>query len=346
LAIAPIIARFMPTDSAASPPRPASPLRPADVHRVEILGFDGAQILDITGPAQVFATANDLTAKGAPKPYEIATVALQPDIATSSGLVLRAQIRESGEGEVGTLIVSGGTGVDTARRDGALIGWVRQRAARAARTASVCSGALLLAEAGLLDGRRAVTHWPRCAELAARYPAVHLEPDPIFVRDGAIWTSAGVTAGIDLALAMVEADQGRAMALAVARQLVVFLMRPGGQSQFSAPLALQASDAGFEALHGWIAAHVDRDLSLATLAERAGMSLRSFSRRYREGTGRTPGEGVEMIRVESARRHLEEGASVSRAAARCGFGSTETMRRAFLRQIGVGPLAYRDRFHG
>ena len=319
---------------------------PSSPHRVEILAFARAQILDVTGPAQVFATANDLTPQDRPRPYEIAVVSLEREVATSSGIVLKAEAAASREGELGTLIVSGGYGVDAARRDAALVGWIRRRSACAARTASVCSGALLLAEAGLLDGRRAVTHWQRCAELAARYPAIRLEPDPIFIRDGAIWTSAGVTAGIDLALAMVEADHGRSLALAVARQLVVFLKRPGGQSQFSATLALQSADESFADLHGWIAAHLDRDLSLAVLAAQAGMSLRSFCRRYRSGTGRTPGEGVELIRLDGARRLLEEGASVTRTAARCGFGSTETMRRVFLRHLGLGPNSYRERFHG
>ncbi|KQT69023.1 MULTISPECIES: GlxA family transcriptional regulator [unclassified Aureimonas] len=319
------------------------PLASHHPHRVEIFAFAGAQILDVTGPAQVFATANDLTPRGSPARYEIAVVSLLPEIVTSAGIVLKAAAPD-GEDALGTLIVSGGYGVDAARADGALIDWVRRRAARASRVASVCSGALLLAEAGLLDGRRAVTHWQRCAEFARRYPAVHLDPDPIFVRDGAIWTSAGVTAGIDLALAMVEADHGRTLALAVARQLVVFLKRPGGQAQFSTALAFQEADATFETLHSWIAANLHRDLSLPALAEQAGMSLRTFCRRYRRSTGRTPAESVEMIRLESARRSLEDGASVARTAARCGFGSTETMRRVFLQRLNVGPNAYRERF--
>ena len=289
-------------------------------HRVEILAFANAQILDVTGPAQVFATANDLTPTNAPKPYEIAIVSFDAEVTTSSGIVLRSEPLPEDAGTFGALIVSGGYGVNVASRDVALLAWVRRRAALASRTASVCSGAFLLAEAGLLDGRRAVTHWQRCAEFAARFPAVRLDPDPIFVRDGPIWTSAGITAGIDLALAMVELDNGRSLALTVARQLVVFLKRPGGQAQFSATLALQDTDGTFDRLHGWIADHLDRDLSLGALADQAGMSLRSFSRRYRATTGRTPAEGVEMIRVETARRLLEDGASVTRTATRCGFG--------------------------
>ncbi|PYE31624.1 transcriptional regulator GlxA family with amidase domain [Rhizobium sp. PP-WC-1G-195] len=314
-------------------------------HRIEILAFANAQLLDVTGPAQVFATANDLTPAGVPKPYAICIVSTDVEVVTSSGIVLRSTtLAEEGGG--GTLIVSGGYGVNAACSDTALLDWVRRRAAIASRTASVCSGAFLLAEAGLLDGRRAVTHWGRCAEFAARFPAVRLDPDPIFVRDGQVWTSAGVTAGIDLALAMVEADKGRPLALAIARQLVVFLKRPGGQAQFSAALALQESDGNFEGLHGWIADHLDRDLSLGALADQAGMSLRSFSRRYRQSTGRTPADGVETIRFESARQLLEDGASVTRTSARCGFGSTETMRRVFLQRLCVGPNAYRSRFHG
>ena len=314
-------------------------------HSIEILAFADAQILDVTGPAQVFATANDLAPAGANKPYAIDIVSADGGVVTSSGIVLRSKTLPE-EGGGGTLIVSGGYGVNAACRDEALLTWVRRRAARASRTASVCSGAFLLAEAGLLDGRSAVTHWGRCAEFAARFPAVRLDPDPIFVRDGSVWTSAGVAAGIDLALAMVEADHGRPLALAVARQLVVFLKRPGGQAQFSAALALQQSDGTFERLHGWIAGHLEHDLSLGVLADQAGMSLRSFSRRYRQSTGRTPADAVETIRFERARQLLEEGASVTRTAARCGFGSTETLRRVFLHRLGVGPSAYRSRFHG
>ncbi|MFC6746212.1 GlxA family transcriptional regulator [Methylobacterium persicinum] len=321
------------------------PMREKPAHRVEILAFAKGQILDVTGPAQVFATANDLTPPSMPRPYEVALVSLEPDVVTSSGVVLKPEAAAC-QSSLGTLIVSGGYGVDAARRNKVLIDWIRRRASMAERTASVCSGAFLLAEAGLLDGRRAVTHWQRCAEFQGRYPAVRLDPDPIFVRDGEIWTSAGVTAGIDLALAMVEEDLGRPLALAVARQLVVFLKRPGGQAQFSDALTLQASDQTFAELHAWIATHLGGDLALTTLAERAGMSLRTFCRRYRRGTGRTPSEGVELIRLERARQLLEEGASVTRTATRCGFRSTETMRRAFLRHLGVGPSAYRDRFHG
>ncbi|OLP58869.1 AraC family transcriptional regulator [Xaviernesmea oryzae] len=313
-------------------------------HRVEILAFGNAQLLDITGPAQVFASANDMSDSRTEKPYEIEIVSREAEVVTSSGVVLRSTALPEGSEGPGTLIVSGGRGVNEACKDRALLDWLRRRVSLSSRTASVCSGAFLLAEAGLLDGRRATTHWQRCAEFRQRYPAVRLEDDPIFVRDGTIWTSAGITSGIDLALAMVEADRGKALALAVARQLVVFLKRPGGQAQFSAMLDLTTGDDRFERLHAWIATHLAEDLSLETLSHEAGMSLRTFSRRYRQSTGRTPAEGVEMIRSEAGRRLLEEGMPVTRVAARCGFGSTETMRRIFLKHLGVGPAAYRDRF--
>lgn len=327
----PIIARFMPNSS---------------IHRVEILAFPNAQILDVTGPAQVFATANDLTGSAAPKPYEIVVVAETPEITTSSGIALRTAPLSEEAPYPATLIVAGGYGVNEASRNAVLVDWVKRRCLVAKRTASVCSGAFLLAETGLLDGRRAVTHWRRCDEFAARFPAVRLDRDPIFVCDGAVWTSAGITAGIDLALAMVEHDLGRRLALEVARQLVVFLKRPGGQTQFSTVLAFQAADEMFESLHVWIAANLHRDLSLASLADQAGMSLRSFSRHYRQRTGYTPARAVETIRFETARRLLEDGLSVARTVRRCGFGSPETMRRAFLRYLGIGPNAYRERFHG
>jgi len=321
------------------------PFAPSRVCRIEILVFQDVQLLDVAGPLQVFASANELAhAAPQPIPYEIAVVAEEPIVTASAGLGLAAQSLPGSDTPLDTLIVCGGSGVDRACDNPALLRWVSGRAAAARRTASVCSGAFLLASAGLLDGRRAVTHWCRCAEFARRFPAVRLEPDPIFVRDGNLWTSAGVTAGIDLALALVEADLGQSFALAVARQLVVFLKRPGGQAQFSATLALQCGDARFDRLHAWIAENLDADLSVASLAGIAAMSERSFVRHYRRATGTTPARAIEKIRVEAARRVLEQGLPVKRAAARCGFGSEETMRRSFLRLLGATPQTYRERF--
>lgn len=313
--------------------------------RIEILTFADAQLLDVAGPLQVFASAND-EARGAgrPAPYDAVVVGRGGAIRTSSGLALVAEPLPAVAAPLDTLVVAGGWGVYAACEDGELVGWVGARAQVARRVASVCSGAFLLAEAGLLDGRRAVTHWFRCEAFRERFPKVRLEPDAIYVRDGEVWTSAGVTAGIDLALAMVEADLGRAVALSVARQLVVFLKRPGGQSQFSVALGLQGEAGRFDDLHAWIVDHLDRPLGLADLAERAGMSLRSFSRHYRAATGRTPARAVEELRLESARRLLEQGGHVARTATRCGFGSEETLRRAFQRRFGIGPQAYRERF--
>lgn len=313
--------------------------------RIEFLAFPDVQLLDVAGPLQVFASANEfVSAAGRPRPYEPVVVADRPLVTASAGLGLATQTLPAPRRPLDTLIVAGGYGVHPACENAALVRWIKARAKAARRIASVCSGAFLLATAGLLDGRRAVTHWGRCAEFARRFPAVRLEPDPIFIRDGNVWTSAGITAGIDLALAMVEEDLGRDIALAVARQLVVFLKRPGGQAQFSATLALQHGDARFERLHAWIADHLGRDLSVAALADRAGMSERSFVRHYRRATGRTPARAVEQLRLEAARRLLELGRPVKRVVAHCGFGSEETMRRSFLRCLGTTPQNYRERF--
>jgi len=315
------------------------------MRRIEILAYPDIQLLDVSGPLQVFASANDFRMQaGQPAPYDVAVVAASPRIRTSAGLVLEAAALPVFGLEIDTLIVPGGWGVNAACEDPELVQWIIGRSQDAKRTASVCSGAMLLATAGLLDGRRAVTHWGRCAEFARRFPAVRLEPDPIFIRDGNVWTSAGVTAGIDLALAFVEADLGRRVALAVARELVVFLKRPGGQAQFSQTLKLQQGDERFDRLHGWIQDNLDGDLSLPNLAERANMSPRSFSRHYREATGRTPARAIEEIRIEAARRMLERGQAVNQTARRCGFGSEETMRRGFLRVLGTNPRDYRERF--
>jgi transcriptional regulator GlxA family with amidase domain len=326
---------------------PKSPRFTPTPLRVEILAFPAVQLLDVAGPLQVFASANDLVfASGSPRPYDPVVVADRSLVTASAGLGLATRKLPAPRLPLDTLIVAGGSGVYAACENGELVGWIKARAKAARRTASVCSGTFLLATAGLLDGRRAVTHWRRCAEFARRFPAVRLEPDPIFIRDGDIWTSAGVTAGIDLALALVEQDLGRELALAVARHLVVFLKRPGGQAQFSATLALQHGDARFERLHAWIADNLRRDLSVGSLADAAGMSERSFVRHYRRATGRTPARAVEQVRVEAARHLLERGRPVKRVAAHCGYGSEETMRRSFLRLLGATPQAYRERFSG
>jgi transcriptional regulator GlxA family with amidase domain len=327
---------------------PKHPPSPPTVPRiVEVLAFSAVQLLDVTGPVQVFASANDFAAEaGTMPPYELRIIAQGGQSVTASAGVTLATRPLSGFGSpLDTLVIAGGDGVEAAASDPALVDWVRQRAKEARRVASVCTGAFLLAASGALDGKRAATHWSLCAEFARRFPAVHVESDPIFVRDGAVWTSAGVTAGIDLALALVEEDLGRAAALAVARYLVVFLKRPGGQAQFSAALSLQTADDRFGALHAWINQHLSEQISLPALARQAGMSERSFSRRYVEATGMTPSRAVEQLRVEAARRLLlESRLPVKRIAQRCGFGSEETMRRSFMRLLTVAPQDYRARF--
>lgn len=313
--------------------------------QIEILGFPNCMLLDIAGPLQVFSTANDLArSDGAKAPYAPVVVGRGPDVRTSAGLPLAVEPLGPPDRPLDTFIAAGGVGVNAACEDAELVAWLRDRARSARRTASVCSGAFLLGTAGLLDGRRAVTHWQRCEEFTLSFPKVRLEVDPIFVRDGDIWTSAGVTAGIDLALAMVEADLGRDMALSVARQLVVFLKRPGGQSQFSTVLALQGEDGRFDNLHAWMQQNLQHRLSIDDLAARAGMSVRSFSRHYRAATGRTPASALEDMRLETARLLLEQNGHISSVAQRCGFGTEETMRRVFRRRLGSNPQEYRERF--
>jgi transcriptional regulator GlxA family with amidase domain len=331
--------------SAEMPKHPRSP--PTAIRVIEVLAYPSVQLLDVTGPVQVFASANDFaTEAGATPPYELRVVAQAgPSVTASAGVGLAAIPLPAIGAPLDTLMIAGGQGVETAAADPGLVDWVRQRAKDARRVASVCTGAFLLAASGVLDGKRATTHWSLCAELARRFPAIRVEPDPIFVRDGSIWTSAGVTAGIDLALALVEQDLGHAASLAVARYLVMFLKRPGGQAQFSAALALQTAEDKFGALHDWISRHLAEDISLQVLARQAGMSERSFSRRYAEATGLTPGRAVEQLRVEAARRLLlESRLPVKRISQRCGFGSEETMRRSFIRLLAVSPQDYRSRF--
>ena len=327
---------------------PKSPqFSPNAVRIIDVLAYPAVQLLDVTGPLQVFASANDIVADaGGSRPYELRIVSQGgQNVTATAGLAIAAgPLTEAGQ-VLDTLLIAGGEGAEAAAENPVLVDWIRQRATKARRVASVCTGAFLLAAAGVLDGRRAATHWKYCRRLAQRFPAVRVEPDPIFVCDGPVWTSAGVTAGIDLALALVEEDLGRAVALAVARYLVVFLKRPGGQAQFSAALALQVAEDKFGALHAWINEHLADDLSLSVLADQAGMSERSFSRHYAQATGQTPARAIERLRVEAARRLLSETRLPGkRVAQRCGFGSEETMRRSFLRLLAVTPQDYRDRF--
>lgn len=314
---------------------------------INVLAFPNVQLLDVSGPLQVFASANELARQcGLGAPYAPRVVAAQPEsIISSAGMGLLTDPLPPAHDFSDTLIVAGGSGVHAASCDLALIGWLRQHAATSRRVASVCTGAFLLAAAGLLGERRVVTHWAHCEELAQRYPTLHVEPDPIFINDGMIWTSAGVTAGIDLALALVEEDLGRSLALNVARDLVVFLKRPGGQAQFSASLLLQHDGDRFGELHAWIVEHLTADLSVTALAGRVGMSERSFMRHYRATTGKTPARAVEQIRSEAALCLLgDTSLPIKRIAARCGFGSEETMRRSLMRVIAVTPQAYREHF--
>ncbi|ETK39237.1 MAG: AraC family transcriptional regulator [Pseudomonadales bacterium RIFCSPLOWO2_12_60_38] len=314
---------------------------------IHVLAFENAQVLDVTGPLQVFASANDLARqRGLPLPYAVNVIATQAGpVMTSAGLALLAELLPAIDQPCDTLVIAGGWGVYGVAEDPTLVQWVRDKSLHTRRMASVCTGAFLLAASGLLDGCRVATHWTRCEELARKFPALTVEANPIFIQQGAVWTSAGVTAGIDLCLALVEDDLGRAIALEVARHLVVFLKRPGGQSQFSVTLSLQKSDSRFAELHAWIADNLTLDLSIATLAAQAGMSERSFVRHYRTETGQTPARAVELIRVENARRQLADSTtSIKRIAMQCGFGCEETLRRSFLRALSVTPQAYRERF--
>jgi transcriptional regulator GlxA family with amidase domain len=341
-------------------------------HVVLVL-FPGVQSLDVSGPFEVFAGAqrlldadrrgdaparDDATSSHAAlhgsraqrrrARYEIRTLSADgAPVRSSSGLTLvpdgaLAQAPRA----IDTLIVPGGDGTRAAVDDEELLRWIAESSARARRTASVCTGAFLLAAAGLLDGRRVTTHWASAEALARRHPDVTVDPDPIFVRDGHVWTSAGVTAGMDLALALVEDDHDSELALTVARHLVLFLRRPGNQSQFSATLASQQPEREpLRELQRSVVEHVAADHTVEAMAERAHMSPRHFARAFRAETGVTPARWVERVRLEAARRLLEDSAeTIAAVAGACGFGTAETMRRSFLRALGVGPAEYRRRF--
>ncbi|MGD0865555.1 MAG: GlxA family transcriptional regulator [Rhizomicrobium sp.] len=321
--------------------------KPETPKRIVMLAFEGAQLLDVTGPLQILSAVND------ERPHETPGYALTllagkaGPFASSSGVRLVADGDYSAlPANIDTLMVAGGDGVRAAMRDPRMRACLVRGAMRARRIASVCTGAFLLADAGLLAGKRATTHWRSLELLARSYPDITVEPDAIFVRDGKVWTSAGVTAGMDLALALVREDFGDDMALAIARRHVLFLMRPGGQSQFSAHLAPDANARGRLApLLRWIPEHVNEDLDVPALARTAKMSERSFARAFRKETGDTPARYVERARVDAARRMLSASQiAVGLVAARTGFGSEERMRRAFQRHLKVSPASFRARF--
>jgi transcriptional regulator GlxA family with amidase domain len=330
---------------ALPPPRPKGDDPAVAERTVVLVVYHGLQGLDLVGPAEVFAGVAREVGRPA---YRIVIAAAAPGaVETSSGIGIVADTALADvRGPVDTLMVVGGDGTVQAVADEELVTHVRRLGARARRVTSVCSGAFLLGRAGFLDGRRATTHWSACELLAQAFPSVEVDPDPIYVRDGNVYTSAGVTAGMDLALALVEEDHGRDVALAIARRLVLFLRRPANQSQFSAQLAAQMAERdGLRDAQRHVLDHPDRDCSVAALARIALMSERHFARCFTEEVGVTPARYVERVRVETARRLLEDtDHGVEAIAAAAGFGTAETMRRSFLRIVRTSPSEYRQRF--
>ncbi|WP_400770306.1 GlxA family transcriptional regulator [Methylosinus sporium] len=305
---------------------------------IALLIFDDFQILDAAGPIAAF----EIAARIAPGAYAIRTIAAASGLVRSSSGVAMAAASFAAARRCDTLLIAGGLGTRGAATDRSTLAFVARAATRARRVASVCSGAYVLAAAGLLDGRRATTHWSRSGDFQRRFPKVRLEPDLIFVRDGPIWSSAGITAGIDLALAMIGDDLGEDVARAVARQLVVYHRRPGGQSQFSALLELESRQDKFATLLRWASERLRQRLTVEELAAQAAMSPRNFARAFSRATGATPAKAIERLRLDRAKSALESGADTIEQIARdSGFRDPERMRRAFLRVYGQPPQAFR-----
>lgn len=309
-----------------------------------MVGFPGVQALDLVGPHEVFTAASLLTSGG----YQVSIVspAGQP-VTTATGLAFMAEPLPDPSDPVDTVMLPGGAGTDAARADAELVSWIKDVARTARRLVTVCTGAFLAAEAGLLDGCRATTHWAFAERLARDFPNIDVDPDPIFIRSSeTVWTAAGVTSGIDLALSLVEDDHGTEVAQTVARWLVLYLRRPGGQTQFAAPVWMpRAKRAPIREVQEAIEAEPGGSHNIDELARRAAMSPRHFTRVFTDEVGEAPGQYVERIRTEAARRQLEESDdTVVAIAARCGFGTAETMRRNFIRRIGVSPDQYRKAF--
>lgn len=327
---------------------------PHDMTRVRQIGFlmfPDAELLDVCGPMNAFVFA-DHWLRGAGRfnepGYEVQVIAATAGLVkTQCGMqVMATHGCDDASDTLDTLIVSGGFGVERASADPKLVDWLKTMAPRVRRMASVCSGAFLLAAAGLLNNRRVTTHWMFSERLAALYPSLRVEPDLIFIRDGHVYTSGGITSGIDLALALIEEDLGRDIALLVARTMVVFMRRPGGQSQYSAFLHTEAKTRhDIRDLQGWILAHPAENLDVEALAGRMAMSPRNFARLFRAETGVTPAKFVECARVEAARCMLEQTDRLTENIAEaCGFGAAERMRRSFQRHLSVSPQDYRERF--
>jgi transcriptional regulator GlxA family with amidase domain len=320
---------------------------------IALVVFDRLQPLDLAGPYETFATANAiLQARKQERAYRLFVLSPggQPVRGESGlGVMVDGKLERPPAAlgrKLDTLMVCGGLGARLAHKDQRIARVIAKLGLRARRVSSVCTGSFVLAAAGLLDGKRATTHWQHCAGLARHYPNVQVESEPIFVRDGRCWTSAGVTAGIDLALALIEEDRGRELASEVARQLVVFVRRAGGQAQFSAQLAAQSAEREpLRELMSWVVEHPDAALDVPSLAKRAGMSVRHFARSFRAETGTSPAAYVERVRVETARRLLETSArSIEEVARAAGFGTPEALRRAFARRLSLSPREYRARF--
>lgn len=324
---------------------PSVPGQPAEPRYVVMLVYPGVMAMDIFGPLEAFATANMIAGRPLYR-LAIAGMSMAP-VVTSLGIRITPSVAVADIQEpIDTLLVSGGFGQAEASSDERLLAWLKTGRRQARRCGSICTGAFVLAAAGLLDGRRATTHWAMAEELGRRYPQVSVEVDRIFVRDGSVYTSAGVTAGIDLALGMIEEDHGRTLALRIARSLVVHLKRAGGQSQFSNLLSAQfAASPAVRLAQEWALENLAADLSVKTLAVRAHMSERTFRRAFAEETGETPRDFVERIRIDAARNLFEEAQLPAQAVAtRCGFETVDNLRRAFVRRLGVTPQQYRQRF--
>ncbi|WP_253716999.1 GlxA family transcriptional regulator [Sphingomonas sp. AP4-R1] len=322
------------------------PQRPV---RVVLLAYDGMNLLDLAGPLQALSTANRSAPSGGAARYETIVASGEGGpIVTSSGLpVVTVATATLADVPIDTLIAPGGCVGEEYEVTPALRDFIAQRASSVRRLCSVCTGAFLLAAAGQLDGRRVATHWAWLEKLKGRHPALDVDADSIFVRDGNLWTSAGVSSGIDLTLALIEQDYGPRVAIDAARQMVVFMKRAGGQSQFSVPLAAQTRDDGFVELHAWMAANLAADMSVDRLAERACMAPRTFARTYAAKVGRTPAKTVELMRLEAACRWLEDtDLPLKNIALQAGYGDEQALRRAFHRQFGANPASHRARFSG